>query len=230
MSDAAPRQLVFDLALRAARDRDDFLVSASNASAVTLIDSWPDWPGASTLVLGPAASGKSHLANVWQARSNAQVFAASDIADATVHAFQDPALPALAIEDLDRGIGNERVLFHLLNQARETSRSILLTSRVAPGDLVVALPDLRSRLRALPVMEISSPDDALLSAVLIKLFADRQLSVDPPVISHLLRHMERSMASATTIVERIDHLALTRQRKVTRSLATEALAGTAPPE
>jgi chromosomal replication initiation ATPase DnaA len=224
MSGAAPRQLVFDLALREARDRDDFLVSSSNAAAVGLVDRWPDWPGAAALLLGPAASGKSHLAHVWQSRSNAQVLAAAAICDDTVRDFQSGSLADLAIEDLDRGIGDERVLFHLLNQAREANRSILMTSRVAPGDLIVALPDLRSRLRALPVMEISSPDDGLLGAVLIKLFADRQLNVEPAVIGHLLRHMERSMASASTLVTRIDHLALTRQRKVTRALASEALA------
>jgi chromosomal replication initiation ATPase DnaA len=220
----APQQLTLDLTLRSARDREDFLVSPSNEAAVALIDRWPDWPGSSALVLGPASSGKSHLANVWQSISHADLMSASALDDTAVMRFQHDGAPALIVEDLDRGISNERVLFHLLNQARETSRSILLTSRIAPGDLLVDLPDLRSRLRALPVLEIAPPDDALLSAVLIKLFADRQLTIEPTVISHILRHMERSMAAANAVVTEIDRLALARQRKVSRATAAEALA------
>lgn len=223
----APQQLVFDLTLRSARDREDFLVSPSNETAVALIDRWPDWPGASALVMGPASSGKSHLANVWQTISHADLVCASNLEDCVVMRFQHDGAPAMIVEDLDRGISDERVLFHLLNQARETNRSILLTSRVAPGELAVDLPDLRSRLRALPVFEIAPPDDILLGAVLIKLFADRQLSIEPTVISHILRHMERSMAAANAVVSEIDRLALARQRKVSRATAAEALANMA---
>lgn len=223
----APRQLVLDLTLRSARDRDDFLVSPSNQAAVALVDRWPEWPGASAVILGPASSGKSHLAHVWQSVSNAELIAAVALDDDMVRRFQHDGMPALIVEDLERGIGDERVLFHLLNQARETSRSILLTSRVAPGDLSVELPDLRSRLRALPVLEIAPPDDVLLGAVLIKLFADRQLSIEPTVISHILRHMERSLGAANAVVSEIDRLALARQRRVSRATAAEALANLA---
>ena len=131
---------------------------------------------------------------------------------------------ALVIEDLDRGIGHERVLFHLLNLAREHKSHLLLTSARAPGDLDITLPDLRSRLRALPVVRIENPDTELLRAVLVKLFADRQLTVEPHVIAHLGLHMERSMAAAERLVDAIDRRALAAHRKVTRALAAEVLA------
>lgn len=227
MSEPAPRQLVLDLPLDEATGAGDFLIGGSNSAAAGLIESWPDWPQPSALLVGPPASGKSHLAAVWQAKSHAPIVPAKDLSDETVALFQRDEVCALIIEDIDRGIGDQRILFHLLNHARETKRHLLLTSRVAPGDLDIALPDLRSRLRALAMITIAEPDDALLSAVLVKMFSDRQLNVEPAVISYLIRHMDRSMESARNIVGDIDTLALERQRKVTRATAAEALAAEA---
>jgi chromosomal replication initiation ATPase DnaA len=218
---APPRQLVLDLAHRSALGAEDFLVSRSNAAAVDLVDRWPAWPHWAALVVGPAGSGKTHLANVWQLRSGAEAIAAARLSEAAVAELSGRS--ALAVEDLDRGIAEERVLFHLLNLAREHKLSILLTSRLAAGELDVGLPDLRSRLRALPLVRIESPDEALLQGVLVKLFADRQLDVEPHVVSFLARRMERSMAAATRTVAEVDRLALALQRKVTRGVAAAAL-------
>jgi chromosomal replication initiation ATPase DnaA len=217
----APEQLVLDLGHRTALGAEDFLVGASNAAAVALVDAWPDWPSPSALVAGPPRSGKTHLAHVWQLRSGAGILAASALTDSSVERLE--AAGALVIEDLDKGIACERTLFHLLNLSREHRSSILLTSAVAPGGLDVSLPDLRSRLRAAAVVEIASPDDGLLRAVLVKHFADRQLTVDPNVIAWLLVNMDRTMAAAAEVVGAIDRLALSSRRKVTRVLAADAL-------
>jgi chromosomal replication initiation ATPase DnaA len=219
---AAPRQLVFDLAHRQALGVEDFLVSSSNDAAVEMVDRWPDWPHPAAIVAGPQGSGKSHLANVWRLRSGAGVVTAAELDDARVAALEPGA--TLVVEDLDRGIADEKVLFHLLNRARESKLSVLLTSRTPPGEQEFHVPDLRSRLRALPIVLVQPPDEALLKAVLVKLFADRQLNVEPPVIDYLSLRMERSMAAASRIVAAIDRLALATHRKVTRPLAAEALA------
>jgi chromosomal replication initiation ATPase DnaA len=219
---AAPRQLVLDLAHRQALGAEDFLVSHSNAAAVELIDRWPDWPDPASIVIGTQGSGKSHLAHVWRLRSSARLVAAGTLRDAAVAELADGG--ALVVEDIDRGIAEEQALFHLLNRARESKLAVLLTSRVAPGDLSFAIPDLRSRMRALPLVEVQRPDEALLKAVLVKLFADRQLNVEPPVIEYLCLRMERSMEAADRLVGTIDRLALAMHRKVTKSLAAEALA------
>lgn len=218
----APEQLVLDLSHRAALGLEDFLVSNSNAAAVDLVDRWPDWPHWAAVVVGPEACGKSHLGQVWRLKSGADVVPAADLSEAEIGRLERAG--ALLVEDLHRGVGDERVLFHLLNLAREHRLSILLTSRRAPGDLEIALPDLRSRLRAAPLTTIDVPDEALLKSVLVKLFADRQLGVEPHVIGHLALHMERSMRAANCIVVAADRLALARQRRVTRAIASEALA------
>ena len=219
-----PQQLVFDLPHLDAFEAEDFLVSRCNQTAVDLVNRWPEWPAHAVVITGPAGSGKSHLVSVWRRQSAADVVAMADVTPATVAQFQ--ATGRLAIEDVAAGGDpeRERLVFHLLNQARESKGQILITTRQAPGNLEIALPDLRSRMRALPVAEILPIDDALLSGLLVKLFSDRQLGIDPGVIKYLTRHMERSAEAAREIVERIDRLALATHRKVTRALAADALA------
>jgi chromosomal replication initiation ATPase DnaA len=216
-----PEQLTFDLPFRSALGREDFLVSRSNTAAVALVDAWPAWAHWAGVVAGEAGSGKSHLVTVWQARSEAVRVSAPELSEALVASFAEAR--ALAVEDLHAGIGDERVLFHLLNLAREHRLSILLTSRRPPGELAIALPDLRSRLRAIPIARIEPPDEALLGALLVKLFADRQLAVEPHVVSYIARHIARSTEAATGIVAELDRRSLATRRKVTRALAAELL-------
>jgi chromosomal replication initiation ATPase DnaA len=169
----APGQLILDLPHRPALGAEDFLISRSNQAAADIVDRWPDWPHHSLVVVAPPGSGKTHLANVWRLKSGAARLEAGALGEADVA----HAKGALVVEDLHAGVADERALFHLLNLVREHTLSMLLTSRAAPGELTVALPDLRSRLRALPLVTIAPPDEALLKAVLVKQFADRQLSV-----------------------------------------------------
>ena len=216
-----PPQLVFDLPHRQARGMEDFLLSAANAGAMEVVDRWPQWVHPAAVVAGPAGAGKTHLAHVWAARSGAPLMPASELSDATIDVLV--AHGALVVEDVDRAPFDQRVLFHLLNLTREKGASLLVTSRVAPGDLDIALPDLRSRLRALPLALIEAPDEALLRAVLVKLFSDRQLDVEPHVVAYLALHMERSMQAANEVVAEADRLALAKQRRVSRNVAAEAL-------
>lgn len=215
------RQLALDLGQRSAMGREDFLVSGSNAAAVEMIDSWPDWPHRALAIVGPAGTGKSHLVEVWRARAGGEVVAAGAIGEATVATAE--AGGALAIEDVDRGIADERVLFHLFNLARETRLSLLLTMRVAPGEIEIALPDLRSRMRATAFVAIEPPDAPLLKTLLIKLFADRQLLVTPKLVDYIALHMERSAEGAARIVAEIDRIALETKRNVGQAVAREAL-------
>jgi chromosomal replication initiation ATPase DnaA len=215
-----PEQLVFELPHRAAMGLEDFLVSDSNAAAVALVDRWPDWPIGAAVLVGPRGSGKTHLATVWQLRTSAASHAASTLTREGVPAVA--STDAVIIEDIQT-LSDEAALFHLLNLVREQRLQVLLTTDTAPGDLPVTLPDLHSRLKALPLASIESPDNALLRAVLVKLFTDRQLSVEPHVIDYVLVRMERSMSAAERFVAEADRQALMRQRRVTRAIAGAAL-------
>ena len=195
-------------------------------AAADIIDRWPNWPQASVLVVAPPRAGKTHLANVWRLKSGAARLEARALRETDVEAAA--GRNAVLVEDLQAGIGDERALFHLLNLVREHKLSMLLTSSAPAGELDVSLPDLRSRLRALPLVTIAPPDEALLKAVLVKHFMDRQLVVEPHVIGHIALHMERSMEAAATIVAEIDRAAMASHRKVTRALAAEILARRQP--
>ncbi len=222
MTSSEPKQLVLDLPHSSAFAAEDFLSSRSNGEAIDLVDGMANWPHRAAFVAGPAGSGKSHLANVWRLRTGATMVPASDIDGDGAAALLETS-GALVVEDLHAGIPDEQALFHLLNLCRQGRGHLLMTSRIAPGDLEIALPDLRSRVRSLPLATIAEPDEELLQAVLVKLFADRQLVVEPAVIGYLMLRMERSMAGAVQVVAEIDHLALAMQRRVTRQLAGTAL-------
>jgi chromosomal replication initiation ATPase DnaA len=215
------KQLSLDLPYRAALGAEDFLVSECNRGAVRLIDSWPDWQDNAQLIIGPAASGKTHLARVWQARSGAETISPAGLGVGSLETMMEGT--SLVVEDIDRAGYDEKALFHLLNLAREKRLFVLLSAREAPNRFDYKLPDLRSRLNALPAVRIGAPDDALLKTVMLKHFADRQLAIDPKVLDFLALRIERSLAAAAEAVAAIDRAALGSGRKISRQLVAEVL-------
>ena len=216
-----PRQLALALEHAESLTREDFLSGTSNAAALALIECWPQWPNRSVVLAGPEGSGKSHLAAIWSDAAGARLVAARALEQAKVPATL--ATGALVIEDLTAGAFDERALFHVLNLAREEDAFVLLTARMPPAHWKVAIRDLESRLKVLPVVSLTPPDDALLRAVLVKLFADRQISVEQTLISYVATRIERSFAAARTVVGRLDVEAMRRKRALTRALAAEIM-------
>jgi chromosomal replication initiation ATPase DnaA len=221
-------QLAFDLPHRAALGAEDFLVSDCNLAAVKLIDAWPDWRAPVQLLVGPPASGKTHLVRVWQGRSGAVALDPAHLGIALLDRLV--AGSAIVVEDADRAGYDEKTLFHVLNLAREKRLFVLLTARTGPNRWDTGLPDLASRLSAVPVTEIGEPDEALLRTVMLKQFADRQLAIDPKVLEFLALRIDRSLEAAAAAVEAVDQVALRSGRKITRQLVAEALQGAAPAE
>jgi chromosomal replication initiation ATPase DnaA len=217
-----PRQLALALDHLESYGREDFLSGACNEAPLQLIDSWPDWPANALALVGPEGSGKTHLAMIWAAAAGARVISARGIHEAEVPAAL--ATGALVVEDASTG-SNDRALFHLINLAREEKASLLFTARSAPASWPVTVPDLTSRLRALPVITLQTPDDAMLRAVIVKLAADRQLMLGDSVVGYLSTHIERSFAAARAAVIALDNEALRRRRPPTRALAAEIFRG-----
>lgn len=201
--------------------RDDLIVSPANAEAVELIDRWPEWPSPVVVLAGPPGSGKSHMAAIWRDVSGAVTLSATSLGAEALHRVGS-GTPAL-IDDVDTGTLDETGLFHLINAVRAAGTQLLMTARRFPAAWGVSLPDLVSRLKAAATVEIREPDDALLAAVITKLFADRQVEVEPHTVQFLARRIERSLAAAIRVVERLDHMALERKSPITRALAAEAV-------
>ena len=224
-----PRQIPLMLDHRPALGKADFLISASNAEAVGLLSGWRDWPRRHMALTGPARAGKTHLAHVWMQESGAELLPAALLDDAAAARLAGHG--HVVIEDVD-GLARldharrrvaEKALFHLYNLAIAEGAWLLFTGREAPARWPVENPDLASRLAALPVARVAAPDDALLSSLMVKLFADRQLLVAPGVIQYLSRRIERSCAAVEAIVVALDRLSLERKKPVTRTMAAEIL-------
>ena len=224
------RQLALDLGHRAAFGRDDFLVAPCNADAVAWIDRWPDWPSPGLALWGAPASGKSHLAAVWRSRAAAACpdpaslagRAPAEIAQGASAVLLDGLDAALAAAGARAGDLAEAVL-HLYNHLAAAGGHLLVTGEAPPARWAIALADLRSRLVALPAVGIERPDDATLAAVLVKLFADRQVRVGEEVVALLVARMERSFAAAAAAVDALDRAALAGGRAVTPALVREIL-------
>ncbi|MGE5505998.1 MAG: HdaA/DnaA family protein [Actinomycetota bacterium] len=221
-------QLPLDLGHRPALSGDDFLVAPCNADAHAWLDRWPDWPAPALCLYGPKGCGKTHLAHAFAERNRV-----AGVAMIAAAALDEDVVPDLldgrrlvVVEDLD-ALASERALFHLYNMAREAGAGLLLTAEQAPSRLPVALADLRSRLNAAPAVGIGAPDDDTLAAVLVKLFADRQLKVGEEVVAYLLGRIERSFAAAQAVVASADQASLAQRRPVTVPLLRAVLEETA---
>ena len=212
-------QLTFDLPRRIAFRRTDFLVSDSNAAAVGWIDRWPDWPSRALALHGPVGCGKTHLLHLWCAQTAGVIVPGEALSEEVAARLVAEGRHRIAIDDADRAC--EHALLHLYNFCMETRGGLLVAARRPPASRTVVLPDLDSRLRAVLAIGVGLPDDALLGAVLVKHFADRQLRVAPGVIAYLLTHMERSFAAAAEMAARLDVVSLRDHRPITVPLARQ---------
>ncbi|MEX0694120.1 MAG: DnaA/Hda family protein [Rhodospirillales bacterium] len=220
----SPKQLVFDLEHRPALGEEDFLIAPCNADAVSWIDRFPDWPAQVLVISGQSGAGKTHLARVFMAKVNAVELPSRMLRDNAAPIIPDAV--AVIIENADELAGDataEEALFHLYNQARERGIALLLTARTPASRWPIKLADLSSRLRTASSIEISGPDDALLAAILVKLFADRQIVIDHAVLDYVVPRIERSFAALQDFVALADKKALEDKRRVTVPLARAVL-------
>lgn len=214
-------QIALDLRTEPSYSRDDLVVADPNREAVALINRWPDWPSPYALLAGPVGSGKSHIATIWQREVGAVSLLPGSLPVDGLAAVE-AGTPVL-VDGLAPGGFDETALFHLMNTVRQAGSTLLMTSTTWPAAWGVATPDLLSRLKSAMTVEIHEPDEELLRAVIVKLFADRQVSIDMNVIDYLVLRIERSLATAIQTVDQLDRFALSRKSRITRQLAATIL-------
>lgn len=214
-----PIQLTLDLPYNEAMTRDDFIVSDANRRAFEFVNAWPDWPANVALLIGPAGSGKTHLANIWAHAAGAQRHRAKKLSFETISSWLETG--ALVLEDIDFHGLDEIALFHLVNTVRGGQGFLLMTCEQPLSGWSLTLPDLVSRLRAAVPIDIGAPDDTLMRQIFIKQFADRQITIEPSVVDYLISRMERSLNSVREMVSRLDDAAFSQGRAITKRLAAE---------
>jgi chromosomal replication initiation ATPase DnaA len=198
-------QYVLPITLPPVFTEDNFVVSGCNQEAHEWILHWPNWPAHAFILYGSSGSGKSHLGQIWVKRSGAIVLPGVP---------GNPINSNVLIEHMEK-IGDEHALLHLLNFSKENGHYVLLTSSIPPKQLPFGLPDLTSRLLALPCAYIAPPDDEVLAAALRKQFADRQLKIEEEVIAYLVARIERSFTHIREIVEKLDTESMSEQKNLT---------------
>lgn len=214
-----PQQLTLNLPFRISRARGDFFLSDANQLAVARLDAPDTWPNKKLILTGPQGSGKTHLAHLWAEARNATLLTTADLTTIDIPSLATPI--AIEVEALTQA--EEEPLFHTHNHITAQGLPLLLIARKPPRQWSLTLPDLKSRMEATDTVRIQPPDDALLAAVMVKQFNDRQIEVPPNVIAYLTTHMDRSFAEAERLVTALDQAALAEGRAITRPLAQRVL-------
>lgn len=219
-------QFIFDLTHKVSFAPEDFLVVPGNNQAVAWLERWPQWPGSGLILCGPEGAGKSHLASIWQRRSQARLLTPTEIMDDPDLVTKIKPATSYLIENAEqiKGAQGERIFLHFYNWVVEHRGSIVMTARVPVSEWPLILPDLTSRLKALPQASIAPPDDEMLGLVLMKLFSDRQLRVNEEVLNYILPRIERTPRAAAQVVAALDRASLQIGRRITVPLVRETLA------
>ena len=215
------RQLTFRWPHSPSFAREDFLPAPSNLEALKAVELWPNWAGRMLMLVGPEGAGKSHLGAIWARAAGATSLTGEELDEQSLEACAGAS--AVLIDDADRASGAEALFFHLINAGLQNNVWLLLTSRAAPDAWGLNTPDLLSRLRLAPIASLAAPDIELTEAVLFKLFSDRQLQVEAHVIAYIALRIERSLGAARELVAMLDNEALTQGRRITRTMASNAL-------
>jgi chromosomal replication initiation ATPase DnaA len=216
-------QLSLDLPVRPALGRDDFFVTPANAMALALVESWPNWASRKLAIVGPAGSGKTHLTHVWASMSGAAIVAAKNLTRSDIPTLAQSPVAVEDVPDIASDRDAQDALFHLHNLTLAEGHSILFTGISDPKHWGLTLPDLASRMQGTTTAALSEPDDTLLTVLLAKLFADRQLVPTPDTIPYLVKQMDRSFSAARSLVENLDRASLAQKKPITRAFAASVL-------
>ncbi len=190
-------QIALPLDWPAAENEGDFIVSAANELAVRHIGHWALWPVMATVLTGPRKSGRSFLGRLFAQRGG------------------------VLVDQADRA--DEEMLFHAWNRAQAEHKPLLMIADAVPPDWTPALPDLKSRLVATPVIRIEEPDDALVTALCERLLAVRGLALGPGAAEWLSRRIERSYVGIHRAVDALDAAAWAHKGRIGIPMAREAL-------
>jgi chromosomal replication initiation ATPase DnaA len=190
---------------------------------VSFIEDWNSWPLNKLILVGPEGSGKTHLASLWAEEVGAKILSSTDLMEEQISKLSGKPVLIEDIHKIQRNRPAETIFFHLHNLLNLENTSLLMTSRLLPGRLNFILEDLQSRILGSSIAELEAVDDDLLSAVLVKMFADRQMYFSDKLLAYVLLRIERSYIAIKTFVEEVDSRAMTENRVIGKRLVRDIL-------
>jgi len=218
------KQYLLDLKNLESFDADDYIITESNIHALKWIDQWPNWGNAKysniTSILGEEGSGKTHLAQIWAQRSGAIILEPSNL---STKQYAENTAKCYILEDLQNALSNEVELFYLLEHIIHNNKYLLITTNTPIHHLEIKLPDLKSRLNSIFLIEIKKPDEKMIEQILVKFFSDRQISISSNVIKYLLTRVNYNYKNIAEIVEKLDLLSLEAQKNISIPFIKEHL-------
>lgn len=197
------------------------VVARANEAAARLLTDWAAWPGGALALSGPQGSGKTHLALAWALETGARELAPQATSEEAAEMFAETG-GRLLIDDAD-GPRDDAMLWRLLDLTRARKGAVLLVGARPPGDWTTPIPDLRSRLQALPVARLGEPDEAFLEVVLRRVCREQFIQLSDDAAKYLSKRMPRTFAAAHALAAELDRSIVKGARPVSVAVAKRAL-------
>ena len=203
------------------RSPETLVVGEANRDAARLLTEWRAWPRGALALVGPRGSGKTHLALAWALEAGARHLSAAADAEEGAATFRESA--GRIIIDNAHGARNEAMLWRVLDLSAAQGGAVLLVGASPPATWTVALPDLRSRLAALPVALLKEPDEALMAVVLRRICREQFIQLSDDAAQYLVRRLPRTFAAAQAWAAALDQELVRGAKPVSMAGARRAL-------
>ena len=206
-----PKQLAFDLPSRPALGRSDFFISDCNSIAVKLMEDWSSWPNRQHILSGPAGSGKTHLAGIFESKYKAIRMQEKDLNN---NIFKSLKLHENVILDNFENKSDEKILYSLFNLVDQDNKYLIINSNIPLTKMGFKLSDLSSRAKNCILAEIKDPDDDLIFALILKNFADMQIKVEKRLIDYIVKRIDRSYRKISNFIYKVDEISLKKKKSI----------------
>ena len=199
---------------------NDFFVSNCNYYAYELINSWPKWEKKIINICGEKYSGKSHLSNIFIQKFKGRIIYANTVNNETLNSLK--TFENIVLENFTKSV-NENLIYSLFNLMDQDNKYLVINSQIPINEIDFKLNDLKSRLKNCLVAKIQNPDDEMIYALIVKNFADRQISLDKKLIDFIIKRIDRSYGKIFEFIYKIDEISLKKKKSINLNIIKETL-------
>ncbi|MDR0630439.1 MAG: hypothetical protein LBF70_00110 [Holosporales bacterium] len=200
------RQLPLPVFWAFSNKSEDFVISECNSYAFNWLEKWPFKIHENFVCLvGESGSGKTHMANIWASRLNADIIdSKSNVFDKWYNiSSSNSGQKFFVLNDADK-IKEEILLFYVYNTIIEKDAYLLMTAKTNPSYWKLSLPDLKSRITTINVVNIEKPNDKAIIEIMDKMLKQRGIKMQYECLKYISKRIERSYESINYWVKQMD--------------------------